>query len=111
MTILPSRSLSRPQFRSGLVSWWRGEGNALDALGTNNGTLLNGLGFCQGKVGQCFNFDGVDDGISVADSTSLNFGPDADFSIETWINPGVSETDGDTMSHGGQALRRWRSGL
>src|SRR6266545_3162494 len=41
---------------SGLVSWWPGEGNANDLVGSNNGTLLNGVSFAEGIVGQAFNF-------------------------------------------------------
>ena len=32
---------------SGLVSWWPGEGNANDIIGTNNGTPVGGLGLYQ----------------------------------------------------------------
>ena len=40
---------------SGLVSWWSGEGNALDNNGTNNGVLLNRSHILPpGKVGQAF---------------------------------------------------------
>ena len=34
---------------SGLVSWWRGEDNANDQMGVNNGTLMNGAAFETGK--------------------------------------------------------------
>ncbi|HEY2083077.1 MAG TPA: hypothetical protein VGI88_09855, partial [Verrucomicrobiae bacterium] len=37
---------------SGLVGWWRAEGNADDAVGGNNGTLVGGVGFGTGEVGQ-----------------------------------------------------------
>ena len=36
----------------GLVGWWRGEGNALDEVGGNNGVLVNGVGFDAGVVGK-----------------------------------------------------------
>jgi len=41
---------------SGLVSWWQAEGNALDALAQNNGTLGEVLDFVPGRVGQAFSF-------------------------------------------------------
>jgi Concanavalin A-like lectin/glucanases superfamily len=41
---------------SGLVSWWQAEGNAVDALGQNNGTLGEVVNFVPGKVGQSFGF-------------------------------------------------------
>ncbi len=83
---------------SGLVSWWKAENNALDSVGTNNGTLTGGITFTNGKVGQTFNLDGVDDHVVVADAPSLNFGPGQDFSIEAWIQPQVSSTSFDVMT-------------
>src|SRR5262245_65255486 len=44
---------------TGLVSWWRGEGNATDAQGVNHGTLVGGVTFAPGQVGQAFSFDGT----------------------------------------------------
>ena len=46
---------------AGLVSWWPGEGNANDIVGSNHGTLQNGATFAAGMVGQAFSFDGIDD--------------------------------------------------
>ena len=37
---------------SGLVAWWRAEGNGQDSAGTNHGTLVNGATFAPGEVGQ-----------------------------------------------------------
>src|SRR5437763_8110413 len=45
----------------GLVSWWAGDGDALDITGPNHGTLQNGAGHYQGYVADDFNFDGQDD--------------------------------------------------
>ena len=72
---------------SGLVSWWRGEGNGLDALGANNGTLhsASSFAFATGKVGQAFSFSGATtEYVDAPSSTSLNFGAN-DFAIATWI--------------------------
>lgn len=57
---------------SGLVSWWPGDNSALDIVGTNNGTLMNGATFAAGKVGQAFSFDGVNDYVTVPYTTDLN---------------------------------------
>ncbi len=40
----------------GLISEWRGEGNALDSVGTNHGTLQGGATYAAGKIGQGFKF-------------------------------------------------------
>ncbi len=47
---------SCPTQLPGLISWWRGEGNALDSVGTNNGTLQGDTTYTAGKTGQGFKF-------------------------------------------------------
>ncbi len=69
----------------GLVSWWAGEGDAVDTYGSNNGTLQGGASFSSGESGQAFNFDGSSGTVSVPDSTSLEI--TNQITIETWINP------------------------
>jgi len=59
---------------SGMVSWWPGDGNALDIQNGNNGTLQNGAAFATGEVGQAFTFDGVNDFVEVPDDPSLRIG-------------------------------------
>ena len=75
----------------GLVSWWPGDGSAGDVLGRNNGALINGATFASGKVGQAFQFDGVNDFVRVPSSASLS--PTGSFSIDAWIYP-TAETLG-----------------
>jgi uncharacterized repeat protein (TIGR01451 family) len=44
---------------SGLVSYWRAEGDPNDSIGSNSGTLQNGVTFDDaGEAGQAFSFDG-----------------------------------------------------
>ncbi|MEK6953463.1 MAG: NosD domain-containing protein [Candidatus Micrarchaeota archaeon] len=49
---------------SNMVSWWPGDGNAIDIQGGNHGSLVNGATFTAGMVGQAFSLDGVDDYVS-----------------------------------------------
>lgn len=56
---------------SGQVGWFAGDGNANDIAGISNGALNGGAGFAVGRVGQTFNFDGVDDYVEVPDSPNL----------------------------------------
>src|SRR5450759_180365 len=70
-----------------LVSWWRGENNALDSVDGNNGTLQNGAGFFGGETGNGFNLDGINDYVLVNASSSLDAGKGSGFTIEGWINP------------------------
>jgi alpha-tubulin suppressor-like RCC1 family protein len=72
---------------SGLVAWWPAEGNALDAIGGNNGTLLNGVGFIAGEVGQAFLFGTTNAGVKVPASPMLDVGLGSGLTVEGWINP------------------------
>src|SRR5215831_524895 len=69
----------------GTVSWWRAEGNALDAAGGNSGTWVNGEAYAAGRVGQGFNFNGTNAGIHIPDDLSLRFTNAMTF--EAWIYP------------------------
>ena len=72
---------------SGIVAWWKGDDDATDSIGPNNGALLGGLGFTTGKVCDGFNFDGVDDTLLIPASSSLDVGAGPGFTLECWINP------------------------
>jgi tellurite resistance-related uncharacterized protein len=69
---------------SGLVSWWRGEGNALDQMGLNNGILQSGTTFTNGEVGQALSFDGVNAYVKIPKSPSLD--APSQLTIEFWMN-------------------------
>ena len=45
--------------RPDLVSWWPGDGNALDSRSRNNGTIQGNVTFAAGEVGQTFNLGGT----------------------------------------------------
>ncbi len=86
------RSQSCAPVTSGLVVWWRGESNALDAVGTNNGTIPDPVNvtFAAGEVGLGFAFSGTspthnDLGNEIDFGTNVgNFGTN-DFTIDFWI--------------------------
>jgi hypothetical protein len=69
---------------SGLVSWWRADGNADDSIGPNNGTTSN-VAYVPGLVGKAFEFlPGIDDGGFVtAGVVGLPTGG-ADRTVELW---------------------------
>src|SRR4051812_33414812 len=69
----------------GLVSWWRGEGEAIDSIGTNHGTLVNGASYGPGLCGQGFLFDGVDDYVEIPHAPSLSFAAGSVCTIEFWL--------------------------
>jgi Concanavalin A-like lectin/glucanases superfamily/Immunoglobulin domain/Lectin C-type domain/Chitobiase/beta-hexosaminidase C-terminal domain len=68
---------------TGLVSWWRAEGNTLDQAGGNNGTLSGGTTFINGEVGQAFSFNGTNGYLEVPDSPSLRLSNE--LTIEFWV--------------------------
>jgi hypothetical protein len=83
LAVVPAAPCATPP--AGLVSWWPGEGTANDIAGTNSGTLVNGVAFAPGKVGQAFSFDGTSSYIRVPDNPSLHF--TNAMTIEVWVSP------------------------
>ena len=88
---------------SGLVSWWRGEGNGNDSVGEVDGVLYRRVTFAPGKVGQCFAFDGISSGINVPDVPAHAL--TNSLTIECWLfvsrapsAPGMVLFRGDTRS-------------
>ncbi len=69
---------------SGMVGWWPGDGNAMDVVGGNNGTLQGGATYGTGEVGQAFSFNGTGYA-SVPHSPLWDFNAN-DFTIELWAN-------------------------
>src|ERR1035441_3649689 len=53
---------------SGLISWWPGDGFALDVAGTNNAALQGGATYTAGEVGQGFVFGGANAYVSLPNS-------------------------------------------
>ncbi len=86
LTVNPAPPCAPPPV--GLVSWWRAEGNSFDQMGTNNGTLVNGATFAQGRVGQSFSFNGTNAYVSIPKSSTLDVG--AQVTIEFWMNADIS---------------------
>src|ERR1051325_6429220 len=78
---------------SGLVSWWRAEGNTFDQIGTNNGTLVDNATFGPGRVGQAFVLDGNDDAIPVGNPPELQL---QNLTIEAWVKRGSSSVASGT---------------
>ena len=67
---------------SGLVSWWPGDGNAVDVGSGNNGILSNGATFAAGEVGQTFSLTNNHAAVVVGNPANLRL---QTFTIEAWI--------------------------
>jgi hypothetical protein len=84
-----------------LISWWIGEGNALDSAGANNGMLQGGASFTNGPVGQAFSFNGQTASVMVPDSGGLRL--TNQLTIEAWINTRSTNADRSILSKVGLA--------
>ena len=86
----------------GLVSWWRGEGDANDSAGTNNGVLQGGVAFVPGEVGQAFSFDGSSNSyVEVPDSPTLRL--TNELTIECWAKR-LNPSEGAVLAGKGRRL-------
>ncbi len=114
LTVNPPPPCAAPS--AGLVGWWRGEGDALDQTGANNGALVGNATYGTGRVGQGFVLDGSGDGVQVGSAASLQL---QDFTIEAWIkrsNSSLASHGGEGAGHifggsyGGYVLGLWDDG-
>jgi hypothetical protein len=71
----------------GLVSWWTGNGNALDSAGGNNGTVQGGVTYTNGIVGQAFSFNGTSEAVLIPYSSRSDLSAMPGWTIEAWVNP------------------------
>jgi hypothetical protein len=95
LTLLPAPSCV--PVPSGVVSWWPADNSGVDAADGNNVNLgLQPAFAITGKVAQAFNLASPvrlsGPAIFAFNSPSLNFGSNANFSIETWIKAFPSNT-------------------
>jgi hypothetical protein len=70
---------------TGLVSWWRGEGNANDSANANNSTLVGNTAFASGQLGQAFGLDGAGDFVDFGNASNLHVSA-GDFTVVAWVN-------------------------
>ena len=78
---------------AGLVSWWPGNGNALDIISGNNGVATNGVTYAPAEVGEGFDFTTNHAGVVIGNPTNLQL---QSFSLEGWIeraSSSVATTD------------------
>jgi len=84
---------------SSLFAWFPGDGNANDIQNSYNGTLLNGVTFAQGKVGQAFSFDGVDDYVQIPSNGNFGMGM-SDGTYEAWVKLNGANNSAEVYSDG-----------
>jgi len=67
---------------SNLISWWKGESNALDQVSGNNGSLVGNATYAADEVGIGFTFNGAGDAVQIGNPPDLQL---QNFTIEGWI--------------------------
>jgi len=69
---------------AGLVSWWPGDGNYNDIVGSNNLTPQGSITFGTGEVRQAFLLDGITAAADAGNAPSLQLSS-GDFTVDTWV--------------------------
>lgn len=83
LQVFRSNSVSSFDCSPGLAAWWPAEGNANDAQGSLNASLINGTTFASGIAGDAFALDGLNDYIEVNDT--IRFAAN-NYSVAVWFN-------------------------
>ncbi len=86
---------------TGLIGLWRGNDNAADSVGVNNGSLLNGVSFATGEAGKAFALSGSNF-VKIPSNPLIDVGASPGLTIELWINPLGTATQ--------QPLVEWNAG-
>ena len=76
-----------------IVSWWPGDGDALDIINANDGELRDGVTFIPGRVGPAFTFGYDNDLVTIGDPSNLQIS--GDLTIMTWVFPLPDSRDPD----------------
>jgi hypothetical protein len=70
---------------SGLVGWWRAEGNGTDVTGAHDGGFPFGIAYSNGVAGQAFDFDGSTRRVSIPDDPAFIL--TNAMTLEAWVYP------------------------
>lgn len=81
----------------GLAGWWPGDGNAVDKVGINHGTMSGGATYASGMVGQAFSFNGLTGYVAFAGASLTNT---AGWTLMAWMNLGSLHQFGMAVSNG-----------
>jgi hypothetical protein len=79
---IPTNGVPAPP---GITAWWPGNGNAYDAVSTNNGTIAGS--YINAEVGQGFNVQNSSSVVRIPAAPALNIGVNGGFTVEGWLNP------------------------
>ena len=71
-----------------LQHWWRGDGNAEDAIGGRNGTFSRRAGTAAGFIDKAFSLNGIDDQILLPG----DFGGTSELTVAAWFKAGLDRS-------------------
>jgi len=78
-----SRSATANPHWDGLLAYYKADNTPNDALGTYNGTLVNGATYATGKINQGFSLDGVNDYVDLGSWFRLS--KTNPFTVSCWV--------------------------
>lgn len=90
----------------GIASFWSGDAHTNDIAGGNNITIINGVDYKVGKVGQGLNFDGVS-GYAVVPHNNNQTISDG-FSVEAWVYVRSLKSRAYIFSKGSDPKNNWQ---
>jgi hypothetical protein len=70
---------------TGLVSWWKGDDDATDHMGNNNGTLENSAGFALGKANDAFSFNGSNQFVLIGQPVPTDLQIQNNITLSAWV--------------------------
>ena len=91
----------------GPIAWYKGDGNALDAMGSYDGTWVGTEAYAEGRTGQAFDFNGSS---QIGLGANFNFAGDASFSVSFWLDAERKASEEFIVSHLGYEInkRAWK---
>jgi arabinan endo-1,5-alpha-L-arabinosidase len=75
------------------IAWYKGDGDALDAMGNYDGTWVGTEAYADGITGQAFDFDAESTNVHIYNPT-LRLPVENGFTVSTWINFPVAYVHG-----------------
>ncbi len=82
-TITPASACYTPA--TAPVSWWKGDDDATDHMGNNNGTLESGAGFALGEINDAFSFNGSNQFVLIGQPVPADLQIQNNFTLSAWI--------------------------
>ncbi len=103
LSSIPAFAQNVPSYvpSNGLVGWWPFNGNANDESGNGNNGTVNGATLTADRFGnsnQAYEFDGVNDVITIVDNPLLDF-PNGEFAISVWAKLNILNYETSFVDH------------